>query len=99
LKPNSSVKSAPFGNPNPTTDDQLWLDHITAIPTDSVLFDVYAIDKPLELGGHEILIGTMQLIGDVIRSKWGDENLFFRHLRMDDDLKLMPEWTDYAKQY
>jgi hypothetical protein len=37
------------------------------------------MDKPTELGGKEVLIGRLKLVGRLTRSKWGDENLFFRH--------------------
>ena len=50
------------------------------------------MDKPKELGGKETMIGTLQLKGGLIASKWADENLFFRHQYMDEDLKLHGEW-------
>jgi len=30
------------------------------------------------------------------KSKWGDEQLFFRHQKMNDDIKLKPEWEKYT---
>jgi len=32
----------------------------------------------------------------MVTSYWGDEHMFFRHQRMDDDLKLRPEWVPYT---
>ena len=32
-------------------------------------------------------------------SNWGDEHLYFRHERMDDDLALRPEWVPYTPKY
>lgn len=29
-------------------------------------------------------------------SSYGDKKLFFRHTRMEDDLKLRPEWEDFS---
>ena len=32
----------------------------------------------------------------MVTSYWGDEHMFFRHQKMDDDLKLRPEWEPYT---
>lgn len=32
-------------------------------------------------------------------STFGDEHLYFRHTRMEDDLALRPEWTPYTPKY
>ena len=36
---------------------------------------------------------------ECVTSYFGDEHLFFRHQRMDDDLKLRPEWEPYTPKY
>lgn len=33
------------------------------------------------------------------RSKWGDENLYIRHQRMDEDLKFHPEWDAHLERF
>jgi len=33
------------------------------------------------MGGKEIEIGTIKLVNGLYKSKWADENLFFRHQR------------------
>jgi len=68
-----------------------YLETLKAIPENLSLFDVYAADVP---GGKQTLIGTLELEGKVITSKFGDESLFFRHQKMDDDIKLRPELND-----
>jgi hypothetical protein len=35
------------------------------------------------------------LDGKLTTSKWGDQNLFFRHQKFDEDLALHPEWKPY----
>lgn len=57
------------------------------------------MDKPKELGGKETLIGDLVLDGSLISSKWGDEKLFFRHQKMDDDLKIEPSWEKYTDKF
>jgi len=32
----------------------------------------------------------------MVTSNFGDEHMFFRHQRMDDDLKIRPEWEPYT---
>lgn len=54
------------------------------------------MDKPKELGGSERLIGSLKMKGSLIASSWADDNLFFRHQFMDDDLKIHPEWAKYC---
>lgn len=44
------------------------------------------------------MIGTLVLDGNLIKSKWGDEQLYFRHQMMDDDLVSHPEWDDYLEK-
>jgi len=39
------------------------------------------------------------LASPLTTSNWGDEHMFFRHQRMDDDLKIKPEWTQYTPKY
>lgn len=51
------------------------------------------------MGGQEINIGTIQLVDKLYKSKWADENLFFRHQRQDDDLNYHPEWEPYSPRY
>ena len=42
-------------------------------------YQVFAIDKPEELGGEESMIGELVLTSNLTTSKWGDTGLFFRH--------------------
>ena len=53
-----------------------YMTTLKSIPANTSLFDVYAIDTP---NGKQTLIGTLDLEGKVIHSKFGDEKLFFRH--------------------
>lgn len=70
-----------------------------AVPADSTLYNVYALDGPEDAGGVEHMIGTLKLDGALTTSKWGDENLFFRHQRLDDDAVLKEDWKDHYDFY
>lgn len=65
-----------------------YLETLKAVPANTVLYDVYALDAP---DGKQILIGSLELDGKLITSKFGDEMLFFRHQKMEDDFKDRPE--------
>lgn len=63
-----------------------YVERLTTINENANLFEVYALDKPVELGGKEIKIGTLKLKGKLVNSSWADKDLFFRHQKMDEDL-------------
>ena len=73
-----------------------YMDQLKAIPANNRLYKVWALDKPLQLGGQKRYIGDIVLEGKMTSSKWADENLFYRHQKMDDDLEIHPEWKPYV---
>jgi len=77
-------------------DPMEYVHQLTTVPTNANLYDIYAFDKPSKLGGTEVKIGTMKLKGNLVNSKWADDNLFYRHQKMDDDLEIYPEWNPYT---
>ena len=76
-----------------------WSDDLKSIPSGSVLYKVFAMDKPTELFGSETLIGEIKTKSALDLSNFGDEHLYFRHERMDNDLALRPEWIPYTPKY
>lgn len=77
----------------------VYVQQLESIPSNARLYNVYALNKPKKLGGQEMLIGTLQLNGKLTKSKWADENLFFRHQNVGDDLKIHPEWEPYFDKF
>merc|ERR1712112_655544 len=77
----------------PVTED------LATIPAGSVLYQVYALDAPEELGGKEKRIADLVLKSRLVTSKWGDEHLFFRHQDMAEDLRLRPNWNKFTPQW
>jgi len=68
-------------------DDMAYIGQLESmIPADTILYDVYGLDAPEARGGVEHLMGTLQLDGKLTRSKWGDQELFFRHQLSRDDM-------------
>lgn len=76
-----------------------YITQLESIPANSRLYDIYAMNKSDLAGGVETLIGTLQLDGGLTSSKWGDSSLFFRHQKMDDDVKYHPEWVPYLPTF
>lgn len=74
-------------------------DDLATLPADSALWHVYALDKPVELGGQEQQIGDLVLRSKMTTSKWGDQHLFFRHQNMIEDLAIHPEWEEYTESF
>lgn len=76
-----------------------YLDQLKSVPANSNIYDVYALNKPVPLGGTETLIGTISLDGTFTTTMWGDRNLFFKHQIITDDMNLKPEWKPYYASY
>jgi len=80
-------------------DYMAYTSQLETVPADSVLYDVYGWDAPPELNGVEHLMGTLVLDGQLTKSKWGDQELFYRHQLTEDDMALKPEWTSHYAKY
>ena len=78
------------------TYDVPFEQYLQTIPSGSKLFSIYAMDQPEELGGTEALIGSFVTDSTLVTSYWGDEHMYFRHQRMDEDLAIHPEWEPYT---
>jgi len=72
---------------------------LMTIPSGSTLYKVYALDKPVELGGTETHIADLVLSTSLTTSKWGDQHLFFRHQTVEDDTSLQQTWGQYLDQW
>lgn len=58
------------------------------IPSGTDLYDVFAKASPV---AEPTLIGTLKTKSALMDSKYGDNNLFFRHQKISEDLELHPE--------
>ena len=98
FKPNESVKNL-FSSAEPKNYYMQYILDLGYVPANSNIYDVYAWDKPAQIGGKLTKIGALNIEDRLIKSKFADENLFFRHQRIEDDLKFRPEWTPYEASY
>uniref|UniRef100_A0A7S3FXK1 Uncharacterized protein n=1 Tax=Strombidium rassoulzadegani TaxID=1082188 RepID=A0A7S3FXK1_9SPIT len=97
FEPSSDVHSL-FPKDEPSNYSE-YMNQLPTVPAGSTLYKVYGMDAPEELGGTEVHIGDLVLDGNLVASKWGDQNLFFRHQRLDDDLKVQPSWAPYEASF
>lgn len=74
-------------------------EQLATIPAGSTLYNVFAMDAPTELDGTELQIAKIVTASQPTSSNWGDEHLYIRHERMDDDLALRPDWKPYTPKY
>eukprot|EP00933_Yihiella_yeosuensis_P064832 TRINITY_DN6836_c2_g2_i2.p1 TRINITY_DN6836_c2_g2~~TRINITY_DN6836_c2_g2_i2.p1 ORF type:complete len:403 (+),score=80.58 TRINITY_DN6836_c2_g2_i2:60-1268(+) len=65
------------------------LENLENIPVGTKLFEVRAQADP---NADEKLIGHITITDSLTKSKFGDEELFFKHQHMEDDYELKPEW-------
>ena len=67
---------------------------LASIPVGTVLFDVLAVDNPVENCLRKV--GTIKTTAKYTTSLFGDEVLFFQHPDFHHDLEVHPEWTPYT---
>merc|ERR1739844_565160 len=70
---------ASYANPieDPATFD--LQETFKQMPAGQTLYRVYAMDKPVQLGGTEQLIGEINMDTQLVTSQWADEYMFFKH--------------------
>jgi len=88
-----------FEFPDEYSPDNYYLDQLQTIPEGEVLYQVYGLDAPFELGGKEHFIGNLKTTSAIVSSNWGDDHLFFRHQWCEDDIKVKPEWGPYYPKF
>jgi hypothetical protein len=71
--------------------DQCLTNLISNLEVGKPIFDVQAIAEP---GAEPQKIGRIYTTSEFARSKFGDEQLFFKHQHMEDDFNLKPKWLD-----
>ena len=86
---------SPLSLPKDPVDlDTLLNRVVTAVPPNSLLFDISAYDTPEHYasGKPPRHLGAMYTEDSCVLSAYGDSTLFFRHQLIEDDWKIHPEW-------
>lgn len=78
-----------------------FTDQLQTIRPGTVLFKVFAYTCPIHKlsGSRGDLIGRIVVTSPITLSLWGDQTLFFKHQRIDDDLEYFPWWKDYLQTW
>jgi hypothetical protein len=75
------------------------LQQLLEISPDTTLYDVFAVRKPFMGGSGSpdmVHVGSVRAEAAGVTSKYGDENLFFRHDFFAKDFQVYPEWAALA---
>jgi hypothetical protein len=67
------------------------LQTLSELAPDTDVFEVRALERPRAVAEP---IGYISLTSRLTTSKFGDEQLFFKHQRMEDDFKSQPAWLE-----
>mmetsp|Transcript_20843 Transcript_20843/g.25549 ORF Transcript_20843/g.25549 Transcript_20843/m.25549 type:complete len:253 (-) Transcript_20843:28-786(-) len=72
-----------------------WLDQMKRIPSGASLFTVRALTAPAGIPNSRwVDIGTIDLASELVTSKFGDERLFFAHMKVKEDRDFWPSgWS------
>jgi hypothetical protein len=73
----------------PCQDYAKCLANLASIPVGTKIFEVRALSQP---GAAPEVIGHITLTDALSTSKFGDEQLFFRHQHMEEDFEARPAW-------
>lgn len=98
LSPSAQVKNL-FPDDMVNNNRQAYQDQLPTVPENAVLFEVYAMANPEELGGKYERIGDLKLDGKLVKSAWADAHLFFRHETLDAAIAEHPEWDKYESKW
>lgn len=83
----------------PDTYVEPFTSQLMSVPIASTIYQVFATDKPTELGGTETHIGDLVTTSEFTSSLWGDQHFFIRHQDFVEDLAIHPEWAQYAEKF
>jgi len=85
-----------FANTKKTNSELLR--ELATIKAGTKLFDVYTVADPAhEKAGKRTFLGSLSTTSQCHQSLFGDQKLFFRHQRMEEDFALRPEWIGQMK--
>jgi len=78
---------------NEKKSNDALLKELSGIADGSEILTVYAFASPKDKKqGNRIELGTVTTTGSCHQSLFGDQELFFRHQRMEEDFAQRPEW-------
>jgi len=85
-----AASSAKVYIPNKKMSDEEMYNHLSAIGQGTHLLDVYAKASPT---AEKAFLGKLTTTSSCVKSVFGDQSLFFRHQRMEEDFVKKPTWV------
>jgi len=84
--------------PDTKKSNKQLLSELASIPEGTELFEVWTFADPKDkAAGRRTKLGTLTTTSTCHQSLFGDEHLFFRHQRMEEDFAAQPDWIDQMK--
>ena len=89
LSPTGKIK---FRTHESSSSEEFHKQFHDKLPEGSAIYSFTAHSNPEDT--HGTVLGEMIVVDKCTTSKFGEERLFFRHQRVEEDVKLKPEWKD-----
>ena len=91
LKPTGEVNF----RDEPSNNRDFLQQFVDLIPDGTTLYTFITYSDPKDVYGTEM--GKLVIVDGCYPTKFGDDELFFKHQRLEEDIALRPEWeNDYA---
>ena len=93
------VTFAPTGNikfREEYSDPHDFYQQFTELETGTILYHFKGHQQPNDTEG--VMLGDVITTDNCVTSHFGDTRLFFQHQYLEEDVELMPEWTDDYSQ-
>lgn len=71
----------------------MTVDKLPSVEPNTMLYEVWAQAEPEDEA--LIKLGNLTTTSEIVGTLDGDEKLFFQHQKMEDDITLKPEWSEY----
>eukprot|EP00922_Rhytidocystis_sp_ex-Travisia-forbesii_P071418 GHVS01106581.1.p1 GENE.GHVS01106581.1~~GHVS01106581.1.p1 ORF type:complete len:739 (-),score=198.08 GHVS01106581.1:1067-3139(-) len=77
------------------------IEQLRAIPPDTLLYEVIAIDSPeflpdvFNMNTNAVKIGEVWTSSEFITSRWADNHWTYQHQKFEEDLALRPDWKPF----
>ena len=78
------------------SDPHDFYQQFTELQTGTILYHFKGHQQPNDTEG--VMLGDVITTDNCVTSHFGDTRLFFQHQYLEEDVELMPEWTDDYSQ-
>lgn len=92
FKPTAEMPKPPVNIPINQYDLTTYIEMAQSIPAGTHLFEVFGFTDTRYRQKEPVKMGDLYSTSEFVTSKFGDNNLSFRHVYMEEDFKKNPQW-------